>query len=264
METFLFESEIRRATDTVSHASSELEEATMGCYRLLEMDTCPSYMVEATARNIFDRIGHFFVNIIQAMKRFAVSIKEQVSAKLRTREMKRALRGLHVKAEEMREKGITKMKMPAFEIQADVLQSFADRMRKYCKRIIKNEYKSTEKMDADFAKFRDLYEEAEEAFAKVSEETVEKPVKDVIKWVERQINGADSCMTILDETLRDLEEMNREVQRMQEKRTLYGADILPAHVGLIRRIITKFSNFIHQTIGKQMSKIISFAVFLCA
>ena len=264
METFTFDTEIEIANRTVLNSGLLLESATMDYYHKMEQETHTEYMVEATARNIFDRIGHFFVNIIQAMRRFGVSIKEQVSAKLRTREMKRAVRGLHVKAEELLKIGKKTMEMPAFDEQSRVLESYANRLRKCCKKIVANEYKSTRKMDEDLEKFRALYEEAERAFNEVSEKKVERPVKEVIKWVENQINGMDHTMTILDESLKDLEEMDREVRRMHEKRTLYGADILPAHVGLIRRTITKFSNFIHNAIGKRMAKIISFAVFACA
>ena len=164
----------------------------------------------------------------------------------------------------MKREGKTSIEMADYEEMERVVTRYIGSLQKLAKRIVTNEYKKTEAMDADFKEFLRIYDEAEQKFLQASEKTVQVPVEKAIRWAEQQINGRDNTLTVIDETVRCIEELENEVKRMQDKREIYGADILPAKMSILRRITTKLSRFSHEVVGKRASKIIANIVFFCA
>ena len=257
--TYIIESEMERTGKTIWMLDYTIES------EIINFINCDSsYMREATAVTFFDKIDQFFKNIISAIKRFGEKIKTTMDANIRTSEMKKNLRALYLKAEEMKREGKTSIEMADYEEMERVVTRYIGSLQKLAKRIVTNEYKKTEAMDADFKEFLRIYDEAEQKFLQASEKTVQVPVEKAIRWAEQQINGRDNTLTVIDETVRCIEELENEVKRMQDKREIYGADILPAKMSILRRITTKLSRFSHEVVGKRASKIIANIVFFCA
>lgn len=242
-------------------ASYCLEEAINECIQSCE-DL--EYITERTATNLVDKIVQFFENIISNMRSFAKTITDTVNAKIRTAEMKKNLRQLHVKAEQLKASGKRTINIPDFDQIERVLTENIRKLRKVSTRIVKNQYKTTVAMDEDFKDFLRLYDEAEKAFNEVISANVDMDIDKVIRWTEAQISGRDDTLSIIDETIQDIEEMEREVKRMMEKREIYGADIITAKVGIIRRMMQRLGNFIHNVFGRRMAKMIAAVVFVCA
>ena len=115
------------------------------------------YITEKTATNLVDKIVQFFENIISNMRDFAKTISDTVNAKIRTAEMKKNLRQLHVKAEQLKASGKRTINIPDFDQIERVLTENIRKLRKVSSRIVKNQYKTTVAMDDDFKDFLRLH-----------------------------------------------------------------------------------------------------------
>ena len=88
--------------------------------------------------------------------------------------------------------------------------------------------------------------------------------EEAIALIEDEITGRKPLVTALDKCIKSCEEMSRHVDQIQQKRELYGVEVLPAYMSFVKRITTRFTSFIQRGVGKGISNVISGAVFLLA
>ena len=119
-------------------------------------------------------------------------------------------------------------------------------------------------MDKDFNEFSSMIEQYNKDVDEAMNKKIIVHISKAKKFVEDQITGNGMAFNTLDYGITSIEEMERGVAKMKDLREIYGADILPERISIIRRIVTKFSNFLHRTIGKMFSKLIATVVFLLA
>jgi hypothetical protein len=85
-------------------------------------------------------------------------------------------------------------------------------------------------------------------------------IDDAIEFVSREIGGNTQIMKTIEECELKVREMDRNAQVLEQRRNILGADIIPKHVSLIKRIVNSITKFIRN----KVSKFISIVVFLCA
>lgn len=241
----------------INRASIRLENA---CENLFE----ERIFSESTAVGIFGKIENFFKSIIAALKRFAKETKDYVADKIRRYDMKKKLRAFYVRIEEEEKRGVTTVEMMDVWNLVSVVDISERNLSNLAHTILTKRYKHTTDMDKDFNEFSSMIEQYNKDVDEAMNKKIIVHISKAKKFVEDQITGNGMAFNTLDYGITSIEEMEREVAKMKDLREIYGADILPERIYIIRRIVTKFSNFLHRTIGKMFSKLIATVVFLLA
>ena len=209
----------------------------------------------------------FFKSIINTMQNFVRQVTEKINASIRTKNMTRQLRGFHAQLEEIeRDPNHKKKYVEMIDIVKlnEVITFATENMEDIHKRMMKNRYRHLKDLDKDIKDFNELYENMEKRYHAIMDKPVKYPVRKAIAIVEDEITGRKPMVTALDKCIKSCEEMSRHVDQIQQKRELYGVEVLPAYMSFVKRITTKFTSFIQRGVGKGMSNVISGAVFLLA
>ena len=219
---------------------------------------------EATAVTIFDKIENFFKSIIRTLERYKDKISLYVQDKVTRNNMKKSLRAFYTKMEQERENGKKTVEMMDVWNLCDVVVASHKELARQTKKIAKMNYKHTSEMDADINRFMKTMDEYEKSVSEAMNEKTTVSIDKAIKFVEDQITGHGMLMTTMSDGIREIKEIELEVMKLKDKREIYGADVLPEKISAIRRVTTKFSQFLSKTVGAAVAKLIASVVFLLA
>lgn len=219
---------------------------------------------EKQSASFFEQIDRFFRGIIASMRRFAESITQQAAAKVRTKQMKAALRQLNATLHTKKAAGAKKVEMIDFWTLDKLFDSYYRKMKSMADKLIQNRYKHLKELDADLSAFMKLADEADKEIASCMDQKIEVSINKAISFCEDQITGRDQTFNRLNNTIQEIEDMERGVIKIKDERDIKGMDILPEKGGIIRRMITRLSKFITNTVGKRLAKGIAAVVFLFA
>lgn len=222
------------------------------------------YITEKTATNVFGKLKQMMLSLIEALKKFRRSISEKVAAEVRSKQMKQKIRDLHAKAEQYKKEGKTTIKMTDWEgVEQTISESYKS-LSKLAKRICTKRYTHLSYIDTDVEQFDKLLttvnQNVEEAFNK----KIEVPVDRAMKFAENQITGKDDMFSFIDDALKDIEEMSRCVDHVENMRNIKGADYLAKRATGIRKTTIKLSKFVNHTVGRKVAKLVAEVVFICA
>ena len=227
-------------------------------------------VVESTAFYESDFGGplhKFFKSIINTMQNFVRQVTEKINAAIRSKNMTRQLRGFHAQLEQIEKDPTHKKKvveMIDIEKLNHVITSGTDDLESIHKRLMKNRYRHLKELDKNIKEFNTIYENMEKKYSEIMDKKVKYPVRKAIALIEDEITGRKPLVTALDKCIKSCEEMSRHVDQIQQKRELYGVEVLPAYMSFVKRITTRFTSFIQRGVGKGISNVISGAVFLLA
>ena len=208
-----------------------------------------------------------FKSIINTMQNFVRQITEKINASIRTKNMTRQLRGFHAQLEEIeRDPNHKKKHVEMIDIEKlnKVIVSSTDDLKTIHKRLMKNKYRHLKELDKDIKDFNTIYENMEKRYNEITDKKVKYPIRKAIALIEDEITGRKPLVTALNDCINSCEEMSRHVDQIQQKRELYGVEVLPAYMSFVKRITTKFTSFIQRGVGKGVSNLIGGAVFLLA
>ena len=255
------EQEENICTAGIRIASNLLESAVDEYFQLREENLI---IENGKGVGIVTQVERFFKSILAALKRFQREITDSVNAKLRTAEMKKALRLFHTRAEELKREGKKTVQMANVWGIEESLGRWWSKLNRQANRLIKTRYKHLRAMDLDLRTFNDMIEQAEKEFNEVTDQTITVPIDQAIAFAEDCITKHDPILTSIDSYLKDIEKMERTVLELSDKKEIYGVDILPEKMSAIRRMTTRLANFLHRTVGKKVAKGAAAVVFLCA
>jgi hypothetical protein len=135
-----------------------------------------------------------------------------------------------------------------------------DDLWKEAKRFPKVKYNTVSEIDRDLLKFDDKIAKYDEKLDEIEKHKVKIKIDDAIEFMSREIGGNTQIMKTIEECELKVREMDRNAQVLEQRRNILGADIIPKHVSLIKRIVNSITKFIRN----KVSKFISIVVFLCA
>lgn len=226
-----------------------------------------SVFIERSSMNsttLLEKIDRFFQSILASLRRFKTEISDKINAKLRTAEMKSAFRNFKMKVSDLESQGKKEMEMVDVWGIDKTLSHFWKRLTKQAKRVITTKYKNIAKMDLDIQVFNETYQTAETEIGRLTNKKITVPISKAVNFVEDTITKRDFTLTRIDDYMKDIEQLQHEVQVMIDRREIYGMDALPEKISAVRRLVSKLGSFLHATIGKRIAKVIATIVLFCA
>ena len=260
-EEMIYDAEEAMFHSSLRYACGRLDQVTTQLFEEREN----GYLTEAGSHaSLVEQIDRFFQSIIAAFKRFKTSIQDKLNAKVRTKEMQQAFRQFAVNVQFLQAQGQKTVEMyDIWKIDKLLDDAWKD-LYKMANRILTKRYKSLAAMDVDIRVFNERMDKAEREFNACLEKKVRVPIKDAMDLIENTVTGRDLRLTTIDKNIQGLEDLQSEVKKVIDNREIYGVDVLPEKISVIRRVTNKLSSFLHRTIGKRCAKLIAGIVFLCA
>jgi hypothetical protein len=177
----------------------------------------------------------FFANLVAAFQNFIATIQVELDRKVRSAEFKSKLRKLHTELKEGGKGGIREVEVHDVWSMSQKYTECVNDLKKYAKKFANMKYKHVKEIDDDTEDFNRIMENYKAELEAVSKKTVVVPINKMINFVEDEISGRSHVMAGLNDVIAILQQMNKDCELIEKRRDILGPDIIPKHIGLLRR-----------------------------
>ena len=243
---FIFESKHNRIDRALNNAITDYE---------LEFYE-NHYIKESSQNKFWESVKKFFADLITTFKKFTNTITQKVESVINSGLKKR----LHSKLEMERKKGTRYIEIADMEKYKSRYLDMVYDLWNYGKRIQRANYKTIEQINSDLEKFNSIVDKYEKELDAIAAKKVKYKVDKAIRFVEGEINGTSKVTMTLTEAMEEFNAMKLAAENLELRRNVLGKDIIPKHVGIIKRLANRISSFVR----KHVVKFIRITVFLFA
>lgn len=249
-EVSLFESTQRRSDFQLGCAITEYLESYYENH----------YITEAEKKTLWQKMKEFFISLISSFKTFKTNLSLKIDNILKDGKIEIRLRNMLKELEENKAKGANKVTtIDVIKYKNTYLKCYKN-LWKYAKKFEKVEYKTVEQIDHDLEMFNNLYDQYMKELEEIGNTKIEEDIDKMILFCKKEIDKSSDVFKTINDTSSKLIQMKNEAELLQKKREIMGADILPEHCGLIRKVVNKITSFVK----KSVTKFITTVVFLFA
>lgn len=195
----------------------------------------------------------FFANLIAAFQNFIATVQVELDRKVRSSEFKSNLRKLHAELKEGGKGGIREVEVHDVWSMSAKYTECVSELKKYAKKFTEMKYKHVSDIDRDTEEFNKIMEKYKSELSEVSNKMIVVPINKMINFVEDEISGRSHVMDGLNDVIALLQQMNKDCELIEKRRDILGPDIIPKHIGLLRR----FGNWVCSLIKPIAVKIIT-------
>lgn len=229
-----------------------ITEYTESCY--------DEYMTEAKkqerSESLITKINKFFTNLITLFQNFQEQIRIEVDRKIRASELDIKLHKAYKEMKDKKSSGVKNVEVIDCWTLRDDYLSCISQLRKYADRFTKMQYKHVSDIDRDIESFNKIVDEYDEKLQKDCDKKVTVPIDKMIRFVEDEISGKSHVLTSLDDGITIFKHMRNDCELLETRKDILGPDIIPKHVGFIRRIANSICAFFKRWAVKIITTIV--------
>lgn len=218
------------------------------------------YITEKTNQSLVSKIKEFFINIINAMRSFLNNIKNKTRVFINSNSLEIKLNILRKKYIQDKENGIKYIETYDISKYKTEYLKMVNSLWKYAKKFSTIKYDSIDQIDIDMKKFDKIYNDYEYELEKIENKKIRLNIDEMISFLKKEIDGTSNVYKTIDECTIKLNDMKTSASNLLLKRDVIHSDVIPEHVGFIKKMCMKITSFIR----KKISKFISFFVFIFA
>ena len=214
------------------------------------------YVTEKEAESLGTKVKKFISDIIVLLKNLKANIQNTIETKTREKSFRNKLDALHKELKEKKEQGIRKVQVVDVWKYTDFYLYCVEDLKKYVKKFTKVKYTRTADIDADLATFKKITDKYDEKLEKIASEKITIFVDRMLGFVEDEITGRSRVLKTLNDAITMFNEMQNEAMTLEVRKEILGPDILPKHVGFLRKIAYGFTGFIKRWVIRIMTTVI--------
>lgn len=206
--------------------------------------------------SFYVRTKKFFANLIAAFQNFIATVQVEVDKKVRSAEFDKKLHKLHTELKEGQKGGIKTVEVHDVWSMKDKYLECVDELKQYAKKFAEMKYKRTSDIDDDTIKFNNIMKKYKDELEETSKKMIVVPISKMIDFVEDEVSGRSRVMKTLNEAITLLQQMSKDCELIEKRLDILGPDIIPKHVGFLRKIATSISGFFRQWAIKIITTIV--------
>lgn len=212
--------------------------------------------MEAKGDSLWDSIKKFFAKMMETMNTYARDLQARIEDAVRTKEIHRKLKQLQMDLTDKSKKGATTVRvMDVWKYRDTYLRMNADLWRR-AKKFAKTKYSKTYEIEDDLKEFDQIVDEYVKEIEKIQETRIEVPIQKMIAFVEDELRGKSDVIASLNSAMTKYREMERDALNLKNRYRILGSDVLPKHVGLIKRVTRTITDFIHKFVVKFVTTVV--------
>ena len=139
--------------------------------------------------------------------------------------------------------------MDCWTLRDDYL-SCVNELRKYADKFTKMKYTKTYQIEDDLEMFEKIVTDYGNQLEVASKKTVNMPKIKVLDFIEDEIRGKSEVLKTLNDSMREFQEMAKDANDLERRLYIFGAEVIPKHVGFIQRIANAVSSFVRKWVTK--------------
>lgn len=202
------------------------------------------------------RTRKFFANLIAAFQNFKSTIQVELDKKVRGADFDNKLRKLHKELKLGQANGVKTVKVhDVWTMKNKYLESVTE-LKKYAKKFAEMKYTKTNDIDNDVIQFNKIMEKYKKELEEASEKMIEVPLNKMLDFVEDEVSGRSKVMDTLNDAISILQQMNNDCELIEKRTEILGPDIIPKHIGFLRKIANSISGFFKRWAVKVITTIV--------
>lgn len=214
------------------------------------------YITEAEKKTLWQKMKEFFASLISSFKTFKTNLSIKIDNILKDGKIELRLRNMVKELEENKSKGATKVTtIDVIKYKNTYLKCYKN-LWKYAKKFEKVDYKSVEQIDKDLEMFNTLYEQYTKELEEIGNTKVEEDIDKMIEFCKKEIDKSSEVFKTINDTSAKLIQMKNDAELLEKKRQIMGADVLPEHCGLIRRVVNSITRFVKRSVTKFITTVV--------
>ncbi len=215
---------------------------------------------ESVSEPFGSSVKKFFANLITAIRNYINKLKNYITKTGRELSYTAKLSEMEKSIRKAKEEGKTKVTMLNYDLIRSEYENMCADFRKYGRKFVKMKYTSTLDIDRDLNEFESLAEKWDKRMEKVCNEKKTMSIDEALKFVENEKRGYTHVFDSLNESIQQIDEISHVAEETSRRVGTLGSDIIPKHVGLLKKIANTISN----KVTKFASKTIAINVLLFA
>lgn len=245
-ESLLFESAERRITDRMTKAIVSYIE----CFHENH------YISESASETFWVKVKEFFSDMLVTFNTFYKNLKVKLKVTVSKVEFKSKMKKMEQDLKDHKDEGykyvtafdITKYKNTYLKMEKDLWS--------YVRKFEKFKYSSADQIDRDIISFEKLYKKYEIELDEISSKKIKVRIDDMLKLVGNEIDGESDVIKTIINTEAEIKEMQTCAESLRLRRDILGEDIIPKHVGFLKRLINRMTSFVKRHVVKFITAVV--------
>lgn len=240
--------------------NNEFEKA---CFGLVETNTefiesvyDYGYITEKAYETFSTKTKKFLANIIAALKDFYNNLKQQIGATLRKKEYSKRLHKLREELREKREDGVYEIETTDVITLANTYIDMVEDLKEYSKKFSKMKYTTTTEIEHDLDKYHNKVDEYNKKLEKLMDKKIKISTQKMLDFVEKEISGQSRVMNTIADCMDVIEQISDQVDALETKKNIIGAEILTGYTTGVRGVVKSFSFFVRSWSVKIITTIV--------
>lgn len=202
------------------------------------------------------KINKFFANLINAFQNFHAQIKLEIDRKSRESALDKKLHDSYKELKLKKDIGLnTVTVMDCWTLRDDYLEC-VEKLRKYAKKFTEMKYKRVSEIDSDLAEFNKIIDEYDKKLQDDCDKKISVPTTKMLNFVEDEISGKSKILESLNDGITIFQQMQHDCKVLETRKEILGPDVIPKHIGFLRKIAISISGFFKRWSVKIISSIV--------
>lgn len=206
--------------------------------------------------SLITKLNKFFANLINLFQNFQAQVKLEVERRVRASDLDYKLHQAYKDMKNKKNAGVKQVEvMDCWTLRDDYL-SCVNELRKYADKFTKMKYQRVSEIDDDIEKFNKIIDKYNDKLQNDCDKKVTVPIDKMLNFVEDEINGRSRVLVSLDDGITIFKQMKHDCDVISTRKEILGPDVIPKHVGFIRRIANSICGFFKRWAVKIISSIV--------
>lgn len=204
----------------------------------------------ASDDTIITKINKFIAKIVAAFISFKDGIKIELERKLTNINNKRQIRSEYSKLAKLKADGVKTVETVDYVKLSKKYVELSRDVYRFGKKFANIRYSYIEDLEKDISQFNTTIDKYEEKLEKISEKKIMCSVDSLMKFYEDELTGRGHVFNSMNDAIATINSIKLECSKLVAKKAIVGPDILPKHIGFIRRIILSITKFVRRWVTK--------------
>ncbi len=202
------------------------------------------------------KLNKFFANLINAFQNFHAQVKLEIDRKSRESALDKKLHDFYKELKLKKDIGLNTVHvMDCWTLRDDYLEC-VEKLRKYAKKFTEMKYNRVSEIDSDIAEFNKIIDEYDQKLQDDCDKKISISTIKMLNFVEDEISGKSKVLESLNDGITIFQQMQHDCKVLETRKDILGPDVIPKHIGFLRKIAISISGFFKRWSVKIISSIV--------
>lgn len=200
------------------------------------------YITEASSKSLYSSIKEFFAKIVNIITTGYKTLIIKIDKKFEEVQLDVKLRAMKRDAIANKKKGASTVEIMPIKDYKETYDKFYKKLSKYNKKFISVKYRNVAQIDKDLQEFNNTIEKYTKELDEIKKKKIIVPIDEYIVFLKEEVDKTSNIHRSIKDMTLDVENMKITAEKLSLERSVHGEDVIPAHVGLLKRAASNIAN----------------------